>query len=84
MSTTVVKDFPSEASLGRQHSHAIFRAFVAVFRGARGFFRAAAAVFLGLGVASTAGDNSSLGCFCSAIVSMAQWLDARKSRLVAS
>ena len=51
---------PAEHSLG---SHATLRAFVAVFRAVRGFFRAAAAVFLALGAALTEDGNSSLGCF---------------------
>ena len=43
--------------------HALLRAFVVVFRAVRGFFRDAAAVFLALGAASTAGGNSNFGCF---------------------
>src|ERR1019366_251363 len=46
-----------------QHRHAILRAFVAVFRTVRGFFRAAAAVFLALPAALTGDSGSSLGCF---------------------
>jgi hypothetical protein len=46
-----------------QHSQAILRAFVTVFRVARGFFRVAVAVFLFLGVASIRDGNSSSGCF---------------------
>lgn len=50
---------PCERGIG---SHAILRAFIAVFRTMRGFFGAAAAVFFAL--AATTGDgNSSLGCF---------------------
>ena len=44
-------------------SHAAWRAFVAVFRAVRGFFRAAATGFLALGTALTTDGNSSLGCF---------------------
>src|ERR1019366_3993691 len=46
-----------------QRRHAILRAFVAVFRTARGFFGAAAAVFLALPAALTGASSSSLGCF---------------------
>ena len=44
-------------------SHAALRAFVAVFRVVCGFFGADGAVFLALGAASSAGGDSSLGCF---------------------
>ena len=47
----------------RRLSHAALRVFVAVFRPVRGFFRAAAAVFLALGAALVEDSNSSLGCF---------------------
>src|ERR1019366_1595756 len=46
-------------------NRAIGRAFVAVFRAARGFFRAAAAVFLALPAALTGDSGSSLGCFAA-------------------
>ena len=39
------------------------RAFIAVFRAVRGFFRASAAVFLALGAALTTDGNSGLCCF---------------------
>ena len=41
--------------------HAALRAFVAVFRAVRGFFRAAAAGFLAVGTALITDGNSGLG-----------------------
>lgn len=49
----------TRAGLG---SHAILRTFVAVFRAARGFFRAVAAVVFALAADPTGDGNSSLGC----------------------
>jgi hypothetical protein len=47
----------------RHLSHATSRAFIALFRAVRGFFRNAAAGFRALGVALTEDGDSSLGCF---------------------
>ena len=47
----------------RPLSHATLRAFVAVFRAVRGFFRDAAAGFFVFGAALTEDGDSSLGCF---------------------
>jgi len=43
--------------------HDALRAFVAIFRAARGFLRACTAVFLTLGAVLTTDGDSSLGCF---------------------
>jgi len=51
------------STVSRPLSHATLRAFVAVFRAVRGFFRDAAAGFLALGAALTEDGESSLGCF---------------------
>jgi hypothetical protein len=52
------------AGRSRRHSgHATLRAFVAVFRAVRGFFRVTVAVFLALGAVLTADGISRLGCF---------------------
>src|ERR1019366_1920965 len=47
----------------RHLSHATLRAFVAVFRAVRGFFRDAAAGFFVFGAPLTEDGDSSLGCF---------------------
>ena len=49
--------------LKHEPKQATLRAFVAVFRAVRGFFRNASAGFLALGAAFTEDGNSSLGCF---------------------
>jgi hypothetical protein len=61
----------------RPLSHAALRAFVAIFRAVRGFFRACAKVFLALGAALTTDGNASLGC-----LAVRWWMRAASSSIL--